>query len=663
MRAHRRNLKIIAGLAAAFLLACGGASGDKCAFEITGLDAEYTLLIGARFELNVAVENACGGAASLRLDGEKPRGATVTADTSNISAPKLQLVLTPDIAHVGDINVAFAATNGREAVQKSTVLHVVTVLSRPQDAGTTPTPPPLGPLDPAGDADGDGISNGDELTTYHTNPRSRDTDHDGTPDGDEKGDKDGDGLVDALENRTADANANGNLDETDSAAGPQVSWARFRPAAVWNAQGTTRVEMMVVGGAGITRVALVNPYTRGEIMVDGQLVNEIEMYDDGTHGDLVAGDFTYTRGGIGANGRLPYLNAKVGRMSFRTLKVTHGAGNATIDLTDIFSSTPMLDLITVDPAARSTVTNVDPAGTVRIGERAVNVVDAALVRTYALEDDSSARRALQRVATQDVAKRYYQYFKDDVDWFYLISDEAFGMVGAYGVHINVRNAADGVGQQKFDMSRGYGSTSVLQGISWINYSTNGAYLHETMHQWGVHLDPSFGFSRDSHWGNADVDGHIGGFSSEGFVDHGDGTYTYKWGQTGGDRGPYGKIELYLMGLIPKADVPPIRVLMSPVTRISSTNDGATVRAAALKTWTIDDIIAKHGERAPGPATSQKAFRAAFVVVSDEPADDAFMTYLDLRAALTGAAQGDSLTWSFAQATGGRATLDTKPNLK
>ncbi len=98
--------------------------------------------------------------------------------------------------------------------------------------------------------------------------------------------------------------------------------------------------------------------------------------------------------------------------------------------------------------------------------------------------------------------------------------------------------------------------------------------------------------------------------------HGDGTYTVDRFEPGGGNWtttPYSDIELYLMGLVGPGDVDPIPVFVDPEIIAS---DAATVTVEAqFHTVSIADIVAKHGERIPAVASAQKAFEAAFVIVS------------------------------------------------
>jgi len=79
--------------------------------------------------------------------------------------------------------------------------------------------------DPLGDADGDGLTNGDEKTVFHTSPTNADTDNDGISDGEEVGypeeeggearDTDGDGKIDALESNILDEDKDCLPDQVD----------------------------------------------------------------------------------------------------------------------------------------------------------------------------------------------------------------------------------------------------------------------------------------------------------------------------------------------------------------------------------------------------------------------------------------------------------------
>jgi hypothetical protein len=199
----------------------------------------------------------------------------------------------------------------------------------------------------------------------------------------------------------------------------------------------------------------------------------------------------------------------------------------------------------------------------------------------------------------------------------------------------------------------------LKGLTLCDFDAECPITHETMHQWGVHLDPSFGFSGDQHWGFAGTNGVLGGFDPATIVDNGDGTFTMaRFSPSGNDFSttPFADLELYLMGLLPETDVEPIQVLQDvEITEV--TDESVTVSASGVQMVTIEDIIATHGERIPGFGSAQTEFRATFAVFSSRPLTDTELTFLDLQAEGFGAQE---LTggMSFYESTGGRAMMTT-----
>jgi hypothetical protein len=121
---------------------------------------------------------------------------------------------------------------------------------------------------------------------------------------------------------------------------------------------------------------------------------------------------------------------------------------------------------------------------------------------------------------------------------------------------------------------------------------------------------------------------------------------------------YAPLELYIMGLAPAEDVPPMHVL----SELDLTNS-ERITAASVQTVTIEDVIAAHGgTRSPTPDESQKAFSAAFIVVQDEPFADAEYVYYSLLSyhlMSRNAPEEFDQYAPFSWATGGRATLDTR----
>jgi hypothetical protein len=212
---------------------------------------------------------------------------------------------------------------------------------------------------------------------------------------------------------------------------------------------------------------------------------------------------------------------------------------------------------------------------------------------------------------------------------------------------------------------------------------SGPTLHETLHYWAVFLDSSFGF-QDAHWGKSSADGLLGGFNRDSLVCRDTGakptgtlpscpldatgrmkisTAPFSWCCMS-DIKKYSTIELYLMGLVPANRVDSVWVMDDPVYEGPVWTDASTNIAAmnynvrGFHVVTVDDIVAKHGAR---PAATQTAYRAAFVMVTAQPAPQ---TQLDGIALWARRFSGEEHTpnsgiVSFSDATGGRASMTTQ----
>ena len=90
----------------------------------------------------------------------------------------------------------------------------------------------------------------------------------------------------------------------------------------------------------------------------------------------------------------------------------------------------------------------------------------------------------------ELARKYYEYFEDDVDYLAFVS-QATQVVGFFGFHGLVQNAIGGIGLNIFDNSGFYGSGGRLQAVEgyppggWASLST---VIHEGGHQVGEYTD-------------------------------------------------------------------------------------------------------------------------------------------------------------------------------
>jgi hypothetical protein len=235
---------------------------------------------------------------------------------------------------------------------------------------------------------------------------------------------------------------------------------------------------------------------------------------------------------------------------------------------------------------------------------------------------------------QAVAKEYFKSHGDTVDFLVFLStfDYAMPEAGVQGFYLVVKNDVQGIGKSLFDNSAQFGSAGMLQGtidlgnvtaLAATPYGTNldgtvTVLNHELMHRFGAYvqfknpdgtLNSSLLGKDSAHWSYLlDTQGSV--MYGNGWKDNGNGTFTSIAKMSG-----YSPLDLYLMGMIPKEQVPPMLLIDNPaIDKTQPPNLGDTVSGIA-KTVTIDDIIAAEGPRIPDAATSQKKFNIGFVLLT------------------------------------------------
>jgi hypothetical protein len=555
------------------------------------------------------------------------------------------------------------------------------------DAGPGPKPDggmmpePQFPADE--DADGDGLDNGTELE-LGTDPRYRDTDMDGVADDAEVGadpsaalDGDDDGVIDALEHPRFDNDRDDITDDVDAADGAQIVYGRFVPAVVANdGRDSVRFELKLMGGAVESASVRLSPafnrdlWAPDELAIDGEALGDgvLELFDDGTHGDVIAGDQVFTRDGIttemAIRGEFDRFNGQRCRVLFDELSMMTSAGETTVPIGTTDGVMPRIVpdfgfwLMVVDAA-----TVPEPEVIEGVGQRAshaLNVVDAELAVSLAavlMRDlDNPEPLEERRAVAHSFSAAALAPFEDDADFIYAFTSEPVYSALA-GSYFGLANDASGIGLPVQSSASTSGSAGRLRGVVSFSMAIDVPLNHETMHSWGVHLEPVIG-TPDSHWGTAGTYGVLGGFDPATLVDHGAGTFTVgHFYESGNDWSttPFSTIELYLMGVVPAAEVTPIPVL-SDIEVISNDIDGVMLTATRT-TVTIDDIVAAHGARSPDASAARKDFASLFVIFSERelsPAELALVNHIASEYEQPTATYG----LSFEEATGGRATMTT-----
>jgi len=263
-----------------------------------------------------------------------------------------------------------------------------------------------------------------------------------------------------------------------------------------------------------------------------------------------------------------------------------------------------------------------------------------------------------------VTNKVYEYFKDDFDFIFILTDEDEKPDDLYfGQARRVQSDIIGIGAETFDRTRAHGSDGALKLAIHLpvpRFIRTGPFLHEIAHYWG-----NQGFiptTVGGHWGYSSVGGQLGGFDE--LIELGDNTYQGRFNgrdgfgtfANGGNTLPYSNVELYIMGLIGIEELESILVAENP----ESSGEGVFT-ADAVTTYTAEDMIDLHGQRSPLSDASQKVFKGITILLSTAPVstDKIEAINSNLENFSRDAAPDDN--WgranNFWMATGGRATLD------
>lgn len=356
-----------------------------------------------------------------------------------------------------------------------------------------------------------------------------------------------------------------------------------------------------------------------------------EMLDDGLGPDLAEGDGIYTLAGV-PNALWDLEMDDFGSI-WMGLQVIHEDGRTQFSAAEcgLVAGTQSMPVRIAHDAYRT--------------DHVVNLVD----------DGSLFGSGAEMLDLQRSARRFYELFEDEYDFLLIRSSHPL-VNGLHGFNRAAQNQVQGIGLDVFDSTHVYGSSGQLKNLLFINFRLVGPFVHELAHAWANFL-PAFNWEiYGAHWGLSNVSGVLGG--SAGFTMQEDGRYrapgkalTSSWG------GRYAPLELYLMGLIPAEQVPPMVTMQDFQIEDFDTAAEEYIVSGRLDTVTIDQIIDSEGPRVPGWETAPTSFRLATVVVSPEPLPAAALTYFDRQSALVGSDEDHD--HAFAAATGYRASLDTR----
>lgn len=242
-------------------------------------------------------------------------------------------------------------------------------------------------------------------------------------------------------------------------------------------------------------------------------------------------------------------------------------------------------------------------------------------------------------------RRFYELYADAYDFLNLVYVDC---PVANRSHLQVSNTTQGIGLTLFNRAELYGSARRLQGITCFPISSlfdgaSDSFQHELGHQWANFVLAGCG----AHWPISELAQGVMGFGLPGlgceglqfpfeFLPNADGSYTLHeirdlvW-QVG-----FTDLDLYLMGLLPAAQVRAALVFTNQ-DQAAQIHDGGILQGP---TYTVDadTLIGTYGPRIPNASTSPKEFTVATIIVSRDrlldEAELAFFDYMASRASFT-----------------------------
>jgi len=215
------------------------------------------------------------------------------------------------------------------------------------------------------------------------------------------------------------------------------------------------------------------------------------MFDNGTNGDLVAGDGTWT--------------------------VLFTASEILSKNTAVRVFRPFIGQCT--PAGGSSFNTVAEAWTSAIGLRTVRPINATGQETDYVANYVATTAQLLNFDAKFWAQRFYQTHGDKYDFLNFVH-----IAGVRGnrYHVGVKSQVQGISTSTYDNSAQYGSAGRLLGYNTFPISSffdggEAAFSHETGHQWINFLQGTAFASGIPHWPKGNVAINVMGFSIGGGI--------------------------------------------------------------------------------------------------------------------------------------------------
>lgn len=328
----------------------------------------------------------------------------------------------------------------------------------------------------------------------------------------------------------------------------------------------------------------------------------------------------------------------------------------------------------IEPGKRARPKASSEGRRARKKRKAVKVGETAVV----FYDDGSDSKVTDAIDRPIAYQCFREGWEDDTfDFVTFFVDSPSGLPAEGTFHYGVYNDTEGIGYDlqgtqasPFSRRAEFGSSRLLacNFVDISNWEQPEALLHEAAHMWTAYVH--FKVKRNaydylslllrqgavggqSHWGTLFQDDQSPmDYDDPPVCWEKDNNNHYRQKSMTVDDFRFCDLDLYLMGLIPPAEVRPFITLRKPLLF------GGDFHVKD-KELTAHNIELAHGKRVPGwdgcNASSPKVFRHAFVLLTKREGDSAELRAMAKRIDHT----RERFVEMFSRATGGRAKMDTR----